>query len=117
MSRLGVSLTEVLVATVLLAVGIGGTLGALATSLRMRNGASAREMVAAAAHDRLTWFDRTGCAVQDTIIEETPPPGTGVAESWRVEGEPGAVTLQGEARGMRAGLSFAVAIQTRRACE
>lgn len=117
MSRPGLSLTEVLVATVLLAVGIGCTLGALATSLRMRNGASAREMLAAVAHDRLTWFERAGCAVQDTIIEEAAPRDAGIAESWRVEGEPGAVTLRGEARGARAGLSFAITVQTRRACE
>ncbi len=116
MSRAGVSLTEVLVATVLLAVGVGGTMGALAAALRMRNGASVRERVAAAAHERLTWFERAGCAVQDTAITVTAPLGTGIAESWEVVSEPGAVRLLGEARGAHAGLGFAVHLDTRRAC-
>ena len=115
MSRAGVSLTEVLVAAVLLAVGVGGCLAALSTALRLRTGASARETIAAVAHDRLTWFEGAGCAVGDTLIES--PAGTDAQEAWRVEREPGAVHLTGTARGSRAGISFGVALDTRQACE
>lgn len=116
MSRAGVSLTEVLVAAVLLAVGVGGAMGALSTALRMRNGATTRERVAAAAHDRLTWFERAGCAVNDTTIAVADSSGSGIAEIWEVEPESGAVRLRGEARGSRAGLTFAVRVETRLAC-
>ena len=117
MSRAGVSLTEVLVAAVLLAVGIGGTMGALASALRMRNGATTRERVAAAAQDRLTWFERVGCAVNDSTITEADSTGSGVAESWRVEPTPGGVVLRGAARGTRAGVDFALRVETQRACQ
>lgn len=117
MSRTGVSLTEVLVAAVLLAVGVGATMGALASALRMRNGATTRERVAAAAQGRLTWFERVGCAVNDSTITESDPTGSGVAESWRVEPAPGGVILRGGARGTRAGVAFTLRVETRLACQ
>jgi len=113
--RSGVTLTEVLVAAVLLAVGVGGCLGALSTALRLRNGASLREGMAAAAHDRLTWFEAAGCTAGDTVIEIASTAGT--SESWRTEHESGAVRLTGTSRGARGGISFTLSIETRRVCE
>lgn len=104
-------------AAVLLAIGVGGCLGALATSLRMRNGAAAREVLAAAAHDRLTWFESSGCAVQDTLIAVAEGAGNRAAESWQVAAEPSAVTLRGVATKSGAGVSFSLQLDTRRACE
>lgn len=70
-SRRGVSLIEVLVATVLLAVGIGGTLSALAASARLRALARDREQLAAEALDRLAWFEARACAQGDTTEQVT----------------------------------------------
>lgn len=64
--RRGVSLIEVLVAAVLLAVGIGGTLSSLAATARLREWARHREYLAAAALDRLAWFEARACAQLDT---------------------------------------------------
>ncbi len=117
MSRAGVSLTEVLVAAVLLAIGVGGTMGAPASARRMRDGATTRERVAVAAEDRLTWFERAGCAVNDTNISVADSTGSGVAESWAIEPTPGGVILRGDARGTRAGVTFSLRLETRRACQ
>lgn len=117
MSRAGVSLTEVLVATVLLAVGVSGTMGALASALQMRNGATTRERVAAAAQDRLTWFERAGCAINDSSITVADSTGSGVAERWEVEPTPGGVILAGDARGTRTGVAFSLRLESRLACQ
>jgi len=69
MTRKGTSLVEVLVASVLLAVGVSGCLSSLAVSARFRERARAREELAAAAHDRLGWFVARGCAVTDSSSE------------------------------------------------
>jgi Tfp pilus assembly protein PilV len=65
--RPGVSLVEVLVAAVLLAVGIGGTLSSLAATSRLRDWARQRERLAAEALDRLAWFEARACAQSDTM--------------------------------------------------
>jgi type II secretory pathway component PulJ len=59
--RRGVSLVEVLVATVLLAVGVTGTLASLAAAGRLRETARGREAVAAAMRERLSWFEAVAC--------------------------------------------------------
>ena len=70
-SRAGVSLVEVLVAAVLLAVGIGGTLSSLAATSRLRESARDRERLAAEALDRLAWFEARACAQSDTSEQVT----------------------------------------------
>lgn len=69
MARRGTSLVEVLVASVLLAVGVSGCLSTLAAAARFRERARAREELAAAAHDRLSWFVARGCTVTDSSRE------------------------------------------------
>lgn len=64
--RPGVTLVEVLVATVLLGVGVSGTLASLAAAARLRGEARLRETMAAAVSDRLDWFAALGCASADT---------------------------------------------------
>lgn len=81
-SRRGVSLIEVLVATVLLAVGIGGTLSALAASARLRTLARDREQLAAEALDRLAWFEARACAQGDTTEQRTTTDHVGL--EWSV---------------------------------
>jgi prepilin-type N-terminal cleavage/methylation domain-containing protein len=65
-SRRGVTLIEVLVATVLLAIGIAGTLNALVASARVRRSADAREAVVGLLLDRLAWFEANACRTLDT---------------------------------------------------
>lgn len=114
MSRRGVTLIEVLVATVLLAIGIGGSLGALATALRFRTDAAARERLAATAHDRLSWFEAVGCTLPgDTTI--ATPPGAQGEESWSLVREPNAVRLEGFVDGGALGVPR-LALETRQAC-
>ena len=66
--RRGSSLIEVLVATVLLAVGVAGTLAALAASARLRTAARAEERVAATALEVFSAFIARGCAVSDSLV-------------------------------------------------
>jgi Tfp pilus assembly protein PilV len=66
MRRSGTTLVEVLVASVLLAVGISGCLSTLAVAARFRERAAAREELAAAAQHRIGWFLSRGCAHADT---------------------------------------------------
>jgi prepilin-type N-terminal cleavage/methylation domain-containing protein len=65
-TRRGVSLIEVLVAAVLLAIGIAGTLQALLTSARLRLDADRREAMVGLLLDRLAWFEAAACAGGDT---------------------------------------------------
>lgn len=113
--RRGVSLPEVLVAAVLLAVGVAGCLSALATSLRLRTAAWERESLAAAAHDRLSWFAARGCSVGDTSFG--PPPSLRFREHWRVAPESGGAALFGVLRGTGARSAFDLRIRSRVACE
>jgi Tfp pilus assembly protein PilV len=85
--RSGVSLIEVLVATVLLAVGIGGTLSALAASSRLREWARDRERLAAEALDRLAWFEARACAQRDTAEQATS--AERVTANWAVRDSAG----------------------------
>lgn len=64
--RRGVTLIEVLVASVLLAFGIAGTLNALVASARLRLRADAREAVVGLMLDRLAWFEANACSAGDT---------------------------------------------------
>ena len=91
-SRPGVSLIEVLVATVLLAVGIAGTLSSLAAAERLRRGARDRENLAALALDRLAWFQLAACLTADTSAV-TPIDPAGEAR-WSVRDSLGVRTLQ-----------------------
>lgn len=55
-----------LVASVLLGVGIAGTMNALAASARLHVDADAREALAGLMMDRLAWFEARACAGADT---------------------------------------------------
>jgi type II secretory pathway pseudopilin PulG len=69
--RRGTSLVEVLVATVLLAVGIAGTLGSLAAAARLRTAARAQERVGAVAVEAFSNFVADGCAISDSLVTDT----------------------------------------------
>jgi hypothetical protein len=82
-----VSLVEVLVAAVLLMVGVGGSLHALAASARLRALADAREALTAEMLDRLAWFEARACAGADTAGVGALPalPAEAPRLRWRVE--------------------------------
>ncbi len=80
--RGGVSLIEVLVSMVLLAIGIAGTLSALTASSRLRERARMHEELAAEAMDRLAWFESRACAQLDTAESHTT--ARGVRVEWHV---------------------------------
>lgn len=82
-SRPGVSLIEVLVAMVLLAIGIAGTMSALAAASQLRERARMHEELAAEAMGRLAWFEARACAQRDTAEHHATP--RGVLVHWRVE--------------------------------
>lgn len=85
--RPGLSLVEVLVATVLLAVGIGGSLSSLAAASRLREWARARERLAAESLDRLAWFEARACAQADTA--ERLMTSDGFTVDWAVRDSAG----------------------------
>lgn len=116
MSRAGVSLTEVLVAAVLLAIGVGGCLGALSTALRFRSGAATREAMAAVASDRLTWFEAAGCTTGDSTIER-PVEGIDASESWRISRDSATSIIEGKVAGRVAGVPLAIPVEARRRCD
>lgn len=80
--RPGVTLIEVLVASVLLGVGIAGTMNALAASARLRVDADAREALAGLMMDRLAWFEARACAGADSSGSTRLPDGP--RTQWRV---------------------------------
>lgn len=82
-ARRGVSLIEVLVSAVLLAVGIGGTMHTLLASARLRLEADRREATAGLLLDRLSWFEAFACAGGDTAGVTRLEDGT--EARWRVE--------------------------------
>ncbi len=82
-NRRAVSLVEVLVAAVLLAIGIGGTLQALLASARLRLDADSREALVGLLLDRLAWFEARACSVSDTSGVVRLPDGP--AAVWRVQ--------------------------------
>lgn len=79
-ARPALSLVEVLVATVLLAVGICGTVASLAAAERLRADANRRERLAAEVSARLAWFDAVGCTADAASGESTS--ADGVRVSW-----------------------------------
>ena len=72
-SRRGVSLVEVLVATVLLAIGVAGCVAALQAASRLRLDAATRESATATVERRLTWFESRACLGGDTVIVVLAP--------------------------------------------
>jgi Tfp pilus assembly protein PilV len=94
-ARPGVSLVEVLVCVLLLALGIGGTVQALVASARLQRDADRREVVVGLLLDRLAWFETVACAGGDTagLTRATEGPQA----QWRVEavGSRRVLTLEG----------------------
>ena len=113
-TRSGVSLAEVLVATVLLAVGIGGALSALAAAARLRAQASRSEAVAEAADARVQWFASQGCLAPDTVLRSAD--GAIVEEVWRIARDSAGVQLDGAARLGSGARAARLAIAARRGC-
>ena len=97
-NRRAVSLVEVLVAAVLLAIGIGGTLQALLASAKLRLDADAREAVVALLLDRLAWFEAHACSVTDTSGVTRLPDGPGAVWSVQSEGTRRVLVLEGSRR-------------------
>lgn len=90
------TLTEVLVAAVLLAIGVGGSLGSLLVAAQLRTRADAREAVAQAVEDRLSWFAASACTVaSDTLVGASG--GASVDERWRVTRVGSVARLEGRA--------------------
>jgi len=79
--RRGTSLVEVLVATVLLAVGVAGTLAALAASARLRTAARAEERVAATALEAFSAFVARGCSVSDSLVTSVVDSGGALVDA------------------------------------
>ncbi|MBL8998427.1 MAG: prepilin-type N-terminal cleavage/methylation domain-containing protein [Gemmatimonadetes bacterium] len=94
--RRGVSLVEVLVAAVLLAVGVAGALSALVGAARLRAGALLREALADRADARLSWFEGAACSAPDSLIRSDGAP---IEERWRLTRDSSGASLAGEARG------------------
>lgn len=68
-----------MVATVLLAVGICGTVASLAAAERLRADANRRERLAAEVNARLAWFDAVGCSAAATSGATVSADGVQVA--------------------------------------
>lgn len=112
--RAGISLVEVLVAAVLLAIGVAGTLSALTTAMRLRLGAEAQEAAVERADARLQWFVRGPCPAHDTAVQVDE--GDGERERWRVRADSGGATLVGIAEVATFGGRRRFALEARRAC-
>lgn len=112
-SRRGVSLVEVLVASVLLAVGVSGALGALVAAARLRHRASVREAVTRRVEARLAWFTLQGCATVDTTVADA----SGVIEDrWRVTRSGGVIRLEGRTRSVDGGRPVRLSLVHERRC-
>lgn len=92
----GVSLIEVLVATVILAIGIAGAQAALLAAARYRAAAEAREALAAAAVERMVWIERRGCAFGDTAAVSLGARGARV--TWSLRPDDGVVRVRLDGR-------------------
>jgi Tfp pilus assembly protein PilV len=112
-SRPGVSLVEVLVAAVLLAVGVSGAVSALVAAARLRDRAGTREAVVRVVEARLGWFSGSACAWADTTIVSMEPR---IEEVWRVTRAGGVVRLEGRALGRAAGTPVRLALVHERRC-
>lgn len=95
MLRRGVSLVEVLVASTLLAIGIGGTLHALLASARLRLDADRREAMVGLLLDRLAWFESAACAGGDTSGVTALADGPEARWQVRAVGAVRVLTLEG----------------------
>lgn len=100
--RVGVSLIEVLVATVILAIGVAGAQAALLAAARYRASADAREALAAVVVERMVWIEHRGCADPDTSAVSLGSRGALV--HW---------TLRPDSAGVRVSLAGAVPIGPR----
>ena len=98
-NRPGVSLVEVLVAAVLLAIGIAGSLNTMVVSLRLRGDADAREAVVGLMLDRLAWFEAHACARADTSGVSRLEGGIEARWTMRAVGSTRILELQGAHRG------------------
>lgn len=96
--RRGVTLIEVLVAAVLLAVGISGTLHAMAASFRLRVDADAREQLVGLMLDRLAWLEARACTQADTAAVTRVPGGPEAAWSLRAVGSTRILEIRGARR-------------------
>lgn len=105
---------EVLVATVLLAVGIGGCLSALVGAARLRSGAALREALADAAESRLSWFETRGCLSPDTVLRSAP--GSALVEEWSLARDSAVAAFSGEARVVASGRVLRSVFAARRRC-
>lgn len=115
-NRRGVTLAEVLVAAVLLAVGVGGALGALLTAAQLRTRASVREAVAAVVEARVGWFEAAGCGLPaDSVVRATGR--WRVEETWRVTRTGASVRLEGRATAMAGAHRVRRALVAARRCE
>lgn len=85
-------------ATLLLTVGVAGSLSALLASARLRTRASVRESVAQALESRLGWFSARACAFTgDTLVRSATE--ARVEESWRVVRDSAGARLEGRVIG------------------
>jgi hypothetical protein len=113
-SRPAVSLVEVLVASVLLAIGVSGTLSSLSAAARLRHGASGREALASAAHDRLGWFEAAACSSADSSATEEV--SGGVRVRWELRATAEGRTLQLEASAPWAARNHHLSLSTSLPC-
>jgi Tfp pilus assembly protein PilV len=113
-SRPGVSLVEVLVAAVLLAVGVGGAMSALLAAARLRDRAATREAVVRAVEARLGWFAVNACTWADTTVAATD---AGVEEAWRISrATAGMARLEGRTVGRTSGAPVRLSLVHERRC-
>jgi len=112
--RRGVSLVEVLVAAVLLAVGVAGTMNAVVAAVRLRVRADARETAARTVEGRLAWFQRAACAGTDSL-EVIRVDGT-IEEAWRITRAGGTARLNGRASVASVGAPVRLALTHERRC-
>ncbi len=89
--RPGVSIVEVLVALVLLAIGLLGVAGNAAIAVRSSGGAARERRAVQRAGDRLAALREQGCAVarSGTLAD----PAAGLTERWTVAGASGGAAL------------------------
>jgi Tfp pilus assembly protein PilV len=111
-SRAAVSLVEVLVATVLLAIGVAGSVAAFVAAARGRMTAAAREGAAAAADRRLAWFEAVGCTTPDTMIAVGAPD----REHWVLDRDSTTSRLEGWAASGVGSRVVTVPLTLRRDC-
>ncbi len=112
--RQGVTLIEVLVAAVLLAVGIGGAMSAFVAATRLRLRADALESAAERAEERLRWFGRGSCPLRDTVLLVD---SLAARERWTVRRDSTGATLRGRAVVRTFAGEERVVFAARRACE